>query len=224
MNGRIFRVMLAAQARYVAPVLALAVLIAMALPLATLQGLNTADVIGLDRIGLLLAQSRFLAAGYPLLALCLGAFLAVATWLPDVHQRWVYVLTLPVDRTKLAVMRLLAGSTLILPVAATLWLAGLLAARVADLPELIQAYPGSLALRFIAGAAASFCAGSLCVLAGKRLWLIPLAVVALILLTGTGIGQSGGGVPLGFRIVDLIFLHPLSPFHALAGQWLLFDV
>jgi hypothetical protein len=216
-NGRIFRVMLAAQARYVAPFLALAVLIAVALPLGTLQGLNTADALELDRIGLLLEQSRFLAPGYPLLAICLGAFLAVATWLPDVHWRWVYVLTLPVERTRLAVMRVVAGMLLILPVSATIWVSGLLAAKVADLPELVRAYPGSLSLRFIAGAAASYCVGSLCVIAGKRLWLVPVVIGGLILL-------QGAGVDLGFSLVDLIFLNPLSPFHALAGQWVLFDV
>ncbi|HEX7918244.1 MAG TPA: hypothetical protein VF454_02520, partial [Gemmatimonadales bacterium] len=95
MNGRIFGVMLRAQARYVAPFLALAILIAVALPLANLQGLDSAESFRMDRAGLLLAQSSYLAGMYPVLALCLGVFLAVATWLPDVHWRWVYVLTLP---------------------------------------------------------------------------------------------------------------------------------
>lgn len=217
MNARIFGVMLRAQARYVAPFLALAILVGVALPLATLQGLNVADALELDRVGLVLEQSRIVAGAYPILALCLGAFLSVATWLPDVHWRWVYVLTLPVDRTRLAIMRSAAGMLLVLPVSAAIWLSGMLAAKVADLPDLVRAYPGVLSLRFIAGAAAAYSIGSLCVIAGKRLWLVPIAVGGLLLLQALGIG-------LIFNVIDLIFLHPFSPLHALSGQWVLFDV
>jgi hypothetical protein len=217
MNGRIFRVMLAAQARYVAPFLALAILLAVALPLANLQGLDAAGALKLDRTGLLLAQSNYLAGMYPVLALCVGIFLAVATWLPDVHWRWVYVLTLPIERGRLALLRLGTGFALILPVALTLWLAGLLAAAVADAPEVVRSYPGALALRFVAGAASGFLVGSLGVLAGRKLWLLPAAFLLIIL-------AGALGVDITFRLSDLLFLHPLSPLHTLAGQWLLFDV
>jgi hypothetical protein len=216
-NGRIFRVMLAAQARYVAPFLALAVLIAVALPLANLQGLDSATAFQVDRTGLLLGQSTYLAGMYPVLALCVGIFLAVATWLPDVHWRWVYVLTLPIDRSRLALLRLASGFVLILPVALTLWFSGLLAAAVADAPSVVRAYPGALALRFIAGAASGFLVGSLTVLAGRKLWLLPAAFLLIVLAGAVGFDIS-------FRLSDILFLHPLSPLHTLAGQWLLFDV
>lgn len=217
MNGRIFGVMLRAQARYVAPFLALAILIAVALPLANLQGLDAAEAFRMDRAGLLLAQSSYLAGMYPVLALCLGVFLAVATWLPDVHWRWVYVLTLPIERGRMAALRLGTGLALILPVALTLWLSGLLAAAVANAPDVVRAYPGALALRFIFAAASGFVVGSLGVLAGRKLWLVPAVFVLVVLANAVGI-------PLGFRLADLLFLNPLSPLHTLAGQWLLFDV
>jgi hypothetical protein len=217
MNGRIFGVMLRAQARYVAPFLALAILIAVALPLANLQGLDSAEAFRMDRAGLLLAQSSFLAGMYPVLALCTGVFLAVATWLPDVHWRWVYVLTLPIERGRMAALRLATGLTLILPVGLVLWLSGMLAAAVANAPDVVRAYPGALALRFIAAAASGFVVGSLGVLAGRKLWLVPGVFLLLVIANATGIH-------LGFQLADLIFLNPLSPLHALAGQWLLFDV
>lgn len=217
MNGRIFGVMLRAQARYVAPFLALAVLLAVALPLANLQGLDSAAAFRMDRAGLLLSQSAFLAGFYPVLALCTGVFLAVATWLPDVHWRWVYVLTLPIDRGRMAVLRLATGFTLILPVGFILWLSGLLAAAVANAPDVVRAYPGALSLRFIFAAASGFVVGSLGVLAGRKLWLVPGLLLLLVLLDAVGI-------PLGFRFADVLFLNPLSPLHTLAGQWLLFDV
>ena len=217
MNGRIFRVMLAAQARYIAPFLALAILIAVALPLTNLQGIDSAELFKADRTGLLLAQSSYLAGMYPILALCVGIFLAVATWLPDVHWRWVYVLTLPIERSRLALLRLGTGFALILPVALTLWLSGILAAALADAPSVVRAYPGALALRFVAGAAAGFVVGSLGVLAGRKLWLLPAAFLLIVV-------AGAVGVDLMFDLSDLLFLHPLSPLHSLAGQWLLFDV
>jgi hypothetical protein len=217
MNGRIFRVMLAAQARYVAPFLALAILIAVALPLANLQGLDSAAAFRMDRAGLLLTQSSYLAGMYPVLALCLGVFLAVATWLPDVHWRWVYVLTLPIERGRMAMLRMTTGFMLILPVAMMLWISGLLAAAVANVPDVVQAYPGALALRFIFAATSGFVVGSLGVLAGRKLWLVPGVFLLLVL-------ANAAGIPLGFRLADLLFLNPLSPLHTLAGQWLLFDV
>ena len=217
MNGRIFGVMLRAQARYVAPFLALAILIAVALPLANLQGLDSAEAFRMDRAGLLLTQPSLLAGLYPVLALCLGIVLAVATWLPDVHWRWVYVLTLPIERGRMAALRLATGLTLILPVGLALWLAGLLAAAVANPPEVVRAYPGALTLRFVAAAASGFVVGSLGVLAGRKLWLVPGVFVLLVV-------ANAAGIPLGFRLTDLLFLNPLSPLHTLAGQWLLFDV
>jgi hypothetical protein len=217
MNGRIFGVMLRAQARYVAPFLALAILIAVALPLANLQGLDSAPAFRVDRAGLLLAQSGYLAGMYPVLALCVGVFLAVATWLPDVHWRWVYVLTLPIERGRMAALRLATGFTLILPVGLVLWLSGLLAAAVANVPDVVRAYPGALSLRFIFAAASGFVVGSLGVLAGRKLWLVPGVFLLLVLANAIGID-------VGFKLADLLFLNPLSPLHTLAGQWLLFDV
>ena len=217
MNGRIFGVMLRAQARYVAPFLALAILIAVALPLANLQGLDSAPAFRMDRAGLLLSQSSFLAGMYPVLALCTGVFLAVATWLPDVHWRWVYVLTLPIERGRLAMLRLAAGFTLILPVGLVLWLSGLLAAAVANAPDVVRAYPGALSLRFIFAAASGFVVGSLGVLAGRKLWLVPGFFLLLVI-------ANAAGIHLGIQFTDLLFLNPLSPLHTLAGQWLLFDV
>ena len=82
MNGNIFRVTLAAQARYLAPVLALAVVLATLLPLLTVQGVQEQTHWWGGRVELLLEQSRMFAAYYPALALCFGIFFAAANWLP----------------------------------------------------------------------------------------------------------------------------------------------
>ena len=106
---------------------------------------------------------------------------------------------------------------MILPVAMMLWFSGLLTTAVADAPDVVQAYPGALALRFIAGAATGFVLGSLAVMAGRKLWLLPLAFLLYAIAVGSGLS-------FGVNLSDVLFLNPFSPLHPLAGQWLLFDV
>jgi hypothetical protein len=217
MNGRIFRTTLAAQARYVAPFLALAVIAAVAIPMTTVQGIDGASTQFGERTGMVLQQSFVAAFYYPILALCTGCFLAVATWLPDIAGRWVYVLTLPVDRVRLAAMRLAAGAALIVPVAAALWIAGWLAVGMAGLESPVVAYPGALALRFFVAATLAYLLVSPMVLFARRTWLL-LGLLVLVLVASS---IRISAVP---DILDLLFLHELSPLHPLAGQWRLFDV
>ena len=35
---------------------------------------------------------------------------------------------------------------------------------------------------------------------------------------------QGFGVHFGVSLTDILFLHPLSPLHVFAGQWLFLDV
>jgi len=217
MNGRIYRVMLAAQARYTAPFLALAAVAAVAVPMLTVQGIGMAESLGGDRAAMLLTQSRLVAGWYPVLAVCTGFFLAVALWLPDIAGRWVYVLTLPVDRARLALLRLSAGATLILPVSVVLWVMARLAVVIAGMPNVVQVYPEAIALRFTVATLVVYLIVGLMVQVGRKAWLGVAAIVILMSLEVFGVGWWSG-------IMEALFLYPLSPLHSLAGQWLLFDV
>jgi hypothetical protein len=217
MNGKIFRVTLGAQARYLAPVLALAVVLATLLPLLTVQGVAQQTQWWGGRTELLLEQSRGFAPFYPAMALCFGIFFAAANWLPDVWTRWVYVFTLPVPRPQLALIRLAAGIVLMTPAVLALWVAGLVGSRMADLPSVVEAHPGAIALRFGAATLVSYALTSLLVLLGRRVWYVGLALILLVVLQGLG-------VDFGFSLTDTLFLHPLSPLHVFAGQWFFLDV
>jgi hypothetical protein len=217
MNGRIFRAMLVAQARYVAPFLGLGIVAAVAVPMLTVQGIDNVSTAFTDRAGLVLNQTAFTAPFFPILALCLGCFIAVATWLPDIAGRWVYVLTLPVDRVRLAALRLATGVVLILPVALALWLSALFAVSLAGLGDPIIASPGALALRFFLAAALTFFVVSPVVLFSRRTWIVLVLVVLVAIISSVRLP----GLP---SLVDLLFLHDMSPLHPLAGQWRLFDV
>jgi len=217
MNGRIFRVMLAAQARYVAPFLALGIMAAAAVPMLTVQGTDNTPPGSLDRAGHVLGQAAIAAPLFPIVALCLGCFIAVATWLPDIAGRWVYVLTLPIDRVRLAGYRLATGVVLILPVVLVLWLSSLLAVSLAGLTAPIVAAPGALALRFLLAAVLTFFVVSPVVLFSRRTWIALVSLVLVAIIFSVRLP----GLP---NLIDLLFLHEMSPLHPLAGQWRLFDV
>ena len=146
-----------------------------------------------------------------------GIFFAAANWLPDVWTRWVYVFTLPVPRPRLALIRLAAGIVLMTPAVLALWVAGVVASRMADLPSVVEAHPGAIALRFGAATLVSYALTSLLVLMWKRVWYLGLALILLVVVQALG-------VDFGFSITDTLFLHSLSPLHVFAGQWLLLDV
>ncbi|MDP9145038.1 MAG: hypothetical protein M3N43_10160 [Actinomycetota bacterium] len=211
-----FRVILSAETRYLAPAIALAVVVLAALPLLTIQA-EPVPGIGGDRIDILLSQAAYFSPFYPAIAVALGAFLAAANWLPDVRGRWVYAFTLPVPRERLALLRLGAGAVLAFPPVFALWAAGTLGALAAELPAVVQSHATSIALRFGAATMVVYCAGSLLVLLGRKAWYIVAFLVALVMLDFFGIGVASA-------MADALFLHPLSPFHALAGHWLFLDV
>lgn len=212
-----FRVILAAEARYLAPAIALAVVAVAVLPLLTIQGTDRLPGQSGDRIDLLLAQAFFYSPFYPAIATALGGFLAAANWLPDARARWVYAFTLPMPRSRLAYLRLAAGAVLAIPPVVALWISGTIGAASAGLPSVVQAHTTSITLRFAAATLVVYCAASLLVLIGRKAWYIGAAVVLLLIVNVLGAGVMGG-------VMDALFLHPLSPFHALAGHWLFLDV
>jgi hypothetical protein len=212
-----FRAVLRAQARYLAPVVALATVATALLPLLTVQGLPWTEDLYVDRIGFLLRQSTAFSPFYPAVAVALGALFAGANWLPDATGRWVYAFTLPISRPRLALLRLGAGAILMLPALASLWIVGMIAGKVAGLPPVIQTHPGALTLRFAAATMVVYACASLLTLLGRKVWYLAAALAVLLIFNGFGLGLFTG-------LMDALFLHPLSPFHALAGYWLFLDV
>lgn len=213
-----FRAVLTAQARYLAPIIAVAAVATALLPLLTLQGGAPSGVEAADnRIAFLLGRSTDFGAFYPAIATALGILFAAANWLPDATGRWVYAFTLPVSRSRLAALRLGTGALLMLPAMLSLWIVGAVGAAVSELPPVIRAHPGALALRFAAATLVVYAAASVVALLGRRVWYLAALILALFVL-------DAFGVALLQSVLEALFLHPLSPFHALAGYWLYLDV
>jgi hypothetical protein len=216
-TSRILGALLRVQGRMLGPVVGLGMVAAVALPLATIQGLG-GGATGNEALRTLLFQSERLAAAYQYLALCAGAFVAVATWLPDIGGRWVYAFTLPVPRANYAAARFASGLALLVPVALALWVAALVATAVVHVPAAVQAHPHLMTLRFLVSAWIVYAAVSVLVLSGRAAWAVPVAVTVLLLLSA-----AGHGAPLDL-LSDALFLRSFSPFRVLLGPWMLFDV
>lgn len=212
-----FRAVLTAQARYLAPVVALATIATALLPLLALQGEPAERYYHMGQVQWLLARAAFFAPFYPATAVALGILFATGNWLPDATGRWVYAFTLPVSRPHLALLRLGAGAILLLPATLVLWGMGAIGVATAELPAVVQAHPGTIALRFAAGTLVVYAFASLLVLLGRKVWYLAAAVVLLLILGGLGIDWFA-------PLMDTLFLQTASPFHVFAGSWLLLDV
>lgn len=80
----------------------------------------------------------------------LGAFaLAAYPWGVDNETRHVYPLSLPITWTRYVAMRFAAGALLLVVPTVALWLGSAMAVSLVDLPTVLHAYPGMLALRFL---------------------------------------------------------------------------
>lgn len=153
-----------------------------------------------------------------------GSFiLAVYPWTLDAETKHVYPLSLPVTWPSYVGMRYLAGAiTLLLPTVA-LYLGSRFAISMVELPPLLRAYPGALALRFLLAALIAYSLSfALQYLAGKRATL-----VALLLVLGTTVlyvllglfGPKGAGDAIG----TFLFEWP-GPFGVFSQSWVLIDV
>jgi hypothetical protein len=141
-------------------------------------------------------------ASFRVALLVMAATWGAGVWAPEWKGRWVYFLSLPVDRARLFALRYLAGLVwLALPVgalAATAWWA---AAVVGPrLPNGVYAYPGPLSAWAVLATWFVYTAGF--VLAARwehpmRIALVPISAVALFLVLATaGVAPGVAGPAL----------------------------
>jgi hypothetical protein len=162
--------------------------------------------------------------GMLMLVAGLGAFFVAAyPWMMDAASRHVFALSLPIRWREYLAMRFGAGAlTLLLP-ALTLYLGSLFALSMLELPATLRAYPGTLALRFLA---ASLLAYSLTFavqyIAGRRAALVIVGVVVGGAVLSFGLRMFGLGGALD-GLVSAIFDFP-GPFAVFTAEWKLVDV
>lgn len=154
----------------------------------------------------------------------LGSFLlAVYPWTMDAAARHVLPLSLPIRWRQYVAMRFGAGALLLVVPAIALWLGSLLLLSMMDLPTTLRAYPGAIALRFLAASMLVYAmVFALQYLAGRR-----SAMVALVLVLAFGLAsftlQWTGNAEFGARVMRVLTDFP-GPFAVYTTEWKLIDV
>lgn len=217
-----FRQIFLTQIRWTRPLVALMTLLAFLAP-------AFAWFVGGTRV-LQSASPVAIIAGFdaaaPLLAgiALIGSFiLAAYPWSIDAQTKHVQALSLPLPWWQYVGMRFAAGAlTLLLP-AVALWLGGMLAVSIVELPETLRAYPGALAIRFLAASLLAYAMTfALQYLSGRRSPIALLAIVTVIALFWIGV-QLSGNRALVAAVVRFLFEVP-GPFSVFAAEWKLIDV
>lgn len=175
-------------------------------------------------------QMLVLSPIFPLLAVAAGATVALTAWSWDHRAGHVYALALPVTRWRYAWTKFLVGLTLAAIPAVSLAIGASIASGMVELPELVQAYPGALAVRFYLATLTAY--GVLFALAAgtMRTAVIVLSVGLGAVFLGDGVVEFGARfLPVldGVRVSDLLLdvaTRPASPFRVFTGNWFLFDV
>ena len=157
-------------------------------------------------------------------AAIIGAFaLAAYPWGIDHETKHVYPLSLPITWTRYVSLRYAAGGILLLIPAIALWLGAIFAVSLVDLPAVLNAYPGTLALRFLIAMLLAYSATfALQYLGGKS-----AALSALILLLAVAIPLFVLSALEQVRILDAItrmLINWPGPLAIFAEPWKLIDV
>ena len=162
----------------------------------------------------------------PLLALLafFSGFMAVAQpWAVDAAARHVYPLSLPIAWSRYVGLRFGAGALLLLIPTVALWLGCLLALSLVEIPDTLNAYPGTLAIRFLLGALLSY-AGIFAVqyVSGRKAAHVLLAVL-LVGMSLTLAAELTGNTKIAANVFFYLLKWP-GPLAVFGNTWMLVDV
>jgi hypothetical protein len=203
-------------------VVLLGVLGAFALPLLSIQETGDPNTTNWGA-RMLLSSVQSWSVLYPALAATLGLLIALAAWGADHRGRHIYALSLPTPRWHYVLQRFGAGLVLLMAPALTLWIGALLAAGAANIPAGLQAYPGSLALRFALAMAVAYAVFFAVAAGTTRTAGYVLAVVGAIVVVQVLASTAGVELHLLPSVGERMLLWP-GPFEIFSGRWMLIDV
>jgi hypothetical protein len=157
------------------------------------------------------------------LALLGGMLLAALPWTIDAETRHVYPLSLPVPWSRYVMMRYAAGALTLLAPALALYLGGWFVLLQLELPDVLRAYPGTLAIRFLLATLVSYSATfTLQYVFGKSAAKVVLYGIVLIAVVSIAVRALGGPDVVSW-IGRTLFQWP-GPFAVFAEPWKLIDV
>lgn len=169
------------------------------------------------------------AVAFPILAAAAGTTVALTAWAWDHRTHHVYALSLPIERWRYALIKMGAGTLMLVVLAAAVLLGALLALGMTPLPDGIRGYPLAFATRFLFAALIcyavtfAFAAGTI------RTTVRVFTALFIVFIVGSVVTEIAGralGTPLptpAELLGDALVSWP-GPFHVFGGSWMLIDV
>jgi hypothetical protein len=170
-------------------------------------------------------MNGFNALGFTLavLAFTCGFIVVAVAWQVDAITRHVYALSLPIPWSRYVALRFGAGAVLLVLPAFALWLGCLLILSLIDLPATLQAYPTTLALRFLLGSLVAYASVfAVQYLSGKNAAYLLLGVLVAFAVVALG-AEATGNRQMFNQVVSWIFQYP-GPLAVFGSEWMLIDV
>lgn len=208
------------------------VVAAFGLPLMVVQGLGSGPEGGAVTMNAYLIVNGYQTwlPMFPLLAVGVGAVIALTAWNWDHQQSHVYALSLPLARWEYVMLKMGAGVALVLVPGVALWLGAHVAAASVELPAGFQTYPNQLALRFVLASLVAYAlffslaSGTI----KTTVWIV--TGVILFFFVGDAVSTGLGTVIPFFRDYNIAtetakwFVSVGGPFEVFTGNWTLIDV
>ena len=169
------------------------------------------------------------AAAFPAVAAIAGGLLALLAWTWDHEENHVYALTLPVSRSRYALLRGGVGVIFAMVPVLAVGVTSLVATASIDVPVGLKAYPLALTGRFALAVLVSFGAFFAIGSGTRKTTYITLGVLlasTLLLLVALPMLSSLLGLPFDRMVTDAARVLPdwPTPFRVFVGNWMLIDV
>ena len=166
---------------------------------------------------------------FPILAGVTGCALALAAWSWDHRSNHVYALSLPVERWRYALMKLGAGTLLLLSLAAAILAGSLIAIATSSLPVGIHGYPIAFTARFLFAALICYALTFAFASGTTRTTVRVFAGLFIIFILGSVVTEiAGEALGTSIRSPAAILGEALvtwpGPFNVFGGSWMLIDV
>lgn len=165
---------------------------------------------------------------FPFMAAFTGISIALTAWVWDHNGRHIYALSLPVERWEYAMLKMAAGTLLLVVPAAALWLGAWLGS-LQPIPEGLHTYVLSFSARFLLAALIAYAVTFALAAGTVRTASIILAVlIATVTFGSIGVefvnSNFGMSVPAPYGVIEAALTRWPGPFNVFGGSWMLIDV
>jgi hypothetical protein len=216
-----FKQILAVQWKSTRVAALLATIIGFMIPIASVERISPeAGFRGIA--GSIVLEMQSFGAAYALLAAGAGLAFAILAWSQDHRGRHVYALSLPIARSRYALMRLGAGALFLILPAIGVLVGSLIGMAMIHLPAGLHAYPIALTLRYLLASAVAYAVFFAISASTQRTAGFVLGSLAAIMLVAFILATTIQ-YDLLSQVSKVLFSAPgvLSVF---TGRWMLVDV